>query len=180
MLFKLSTNKLLQSNKKYLKELFDSITTQVGRTNIRVALVREIDEVVEESLNDIVLPAIQRNLVSNNSIFTSTLHNSLKFSSDGPGRVVLDAGPAQHYALILERGSKPRQIDPREEGNIIRWVIYKRRVDEETGKAVAQHVIRRIEKKGNVPHPYIEPALQLMMPVVQDIVKQRLGAVLRP
>lgn len=180
MILKLSTNKLLQSHKPLIKEMFDAIVTQVGTSRMRKALVAAIDSIVEESLNTFVLPAIQRNLVQQRSVFTSTLYNSLRFTSDGPGRVALDAGPAQHYAGILEKGSQPRQIDSRETDNIIRWVIYNKQVDEDTGKSIADKVIRAIEERGNQPHPYIEPALELMMPVVKDVVHQQLAAVLRP
>ncbi len=180
MIFKLSVNKLLQNQRPLIKEMFDAITQQVGTARMRKALVAEIDEIVTESLNDVLLPAIKHNIVENRSVFTSALYNYLIFTSDGPGRVVLDTGPAKDYAGILEKGSQPREIGSRETDNIIRWVIYKKGVDEDTGKSIATHIINRIETQGNIAHPYIEPAVELMMPVVKDVVKQRLDAVLRP
>ena len=186
-MLRVSTKGIPRSSKPLLKGLFDAVTLQSlmtrGLVSFKKAMEDEIGQVVEESLNDVVLPAMQRNLILNKSIFTSALYNLLKFKVDGPGRVVLEAPDGvgtKNYAAILESGSKPRDLSGSEIANIVRWVIHKRRVDEERGKQIALHVIERIESKGNVPHPYIEPAMQLMMPVVQDVVKQRLQQVFRP
>jgi hypothetical protein len=177
-MFRVSVNKKLQSNKRFLKELFDAIILQVGTTRIKKVLTDQIDTIVNESLNDILLPAIRQNLVNNKSMFTTTLYNYLQFTTDGPGRVVLDAGPADSYASILEKGSQPRQVDSAEADRIIRWVIFKRHVTAEQGIEAAQHVVSKIEKTGNNPHPYIEPAMELMMPIVKDAVQHRLSEVL--
>ncbi len=180
-MFRVSVSKNLTNHKKFLKDLFDAITVQAlvqtGLVHFKKAMHDEIDTIIIETLNSTLLPAIRQNLINNKSIFTSTLYNSLHFSSTKPGQVVLEASKStgnREYAVILERGSKPRTVDQAETDNIVRWVLFKRKVSEERAISAANMVVRKIQKTGNVPHPYIEPALQLMMPIIKQVVAERL------
>ena len=183
-MLRISVNKNLVSHKKFLKDLFDAIELQSlvqrGLISFKKAMQEEIDTIILDTLNSTLLPSIRQNLVNNKSVFTSTLYNSLQFSSSKPGQVVLEAGKSQgnrEYAVILERGSKPRTVDEAERDNIVRWVIHKRKISEERAIRAAGLVVRKIQRTGSNPHPYIEPAMQLMMPVVKQIVANRLQTV---
>ena len=178
MIFKLRVNKTLRSSRGFLVELFDEITGQVGRRNIRKSLVANIDQIVIETLNDVVLPAMRENLEKNKSNYTNTLTNSLEFISDQPGRVVLSAGAAESYARILERGTAPRIVDQEEAGRIFDWVVIKKKVTPDKAVTAAGFVIKHIQEKGNTPHEYIKPAIEQTMPTVQEIVRVRLAEVL--
>lgn len=189
-MFSFSTNFRLVAQKPFLRRLFDAATTQVldsGLQNFKGAMFKEVDKVLVESLNDVLLPAIRQNLITNKSMFTGTLYSALNFANPESGRVVLE-GPdkgsgSRDYARILESGGPrgrrvPRPIGGAEASNIVRWIIFKRNITPEKATAAAGHVIRKIEREGSKPHPYIQPAVDLMMPAVKDLVHQRLADVL--
>lgn len=173
---KISVNKLLvqSGGKKIIQEIFDNIVKFTGRSNIRKKLLDVIDEVVEDTLNDVALPVIRQNLVDNESKFSGDLYENLDFVIAEPGRVVLEAGPASGYAALVERGSEPRSISDTEFHKLIDWVIFKKNVDADAAISIAGRVAITIETHGNIEHPYIQPAMEATLPTLKSMVTRRL------
>jgi len=118
-----------------------------------------MSDVMEETGNDIFLPAMQEAVVDGKMVFTEELYNSL-FVEAGQttrGGATLLMGSEVDYALAVEQGADPHSPDYE---RLVDWVMVKNGVDEPTARRVAASIQDSIEENGTVPHPFIMPQFE--------------------
>lgn len=89
--------------------------------------VEEVASAAVVSLRDavaqILIPAMQENLINTNTMFRGDLANSFQVRVTGNRSVeVVSSVP---YASIVEYGSDPRGIDDEELDNLVEWAEFK-------------------------------------------------------
>jgi len=131
-------------------------TNKLGLPVLKQRTLQRATDAIISSIEAILIPAIQANLVTNKSVFTTALHDSFSTRVREQGTVSLISSAP--YALTVEFGSGPRNIDNNEFQNIVEWAEFK--FPKQNPQEVANNVTNAIQAKGNIEHPYIKPAIE--------------------
>jgi hypothetical protein len=129
---------------------------KLGLPVVKTRVLKQAERAIISSVEAILIPAIQDNLVRNDNIFRQDLHDSFTTRVREPGTVSLVS--ESPYAMNVERGSEPRNISSEEMQNLVEWAEFK--FPEQDAEQVAGLVAAAIKESGNDAHPYIEDALE--------------------
>lgn len=121
---------------------------------------------------DIIAEA-QRNLRNNGSVVTGALRQSghIQKTKDGIDVGFFDTtGKNSGYAWFVEFGRRAGKFPPLDE--IQQWAYKKLNMDEKASRSVGFMIARKIARFGTKPHPFFQPAVEKIMPKLEEYVKQ--------
>lgn len=113
------------------------------------------------------------NLKHNGSVVTGALRDSghTQKTKDGIDVGFFDStGRNSGYAWFVEFGRRAGKFPPLDE--IQQWVYKKLHMDEKASRSVGFLIARKIAKFGTKPHPFFQPAVEKIMPKLEEYVKQ--------
>lgn len=132
-----------------------------------------IKQILTDVGNDLIIPAIQLQLIANRSVATGKLVSSFSvgFSLDAKSRIIVGVTSDQDYALEVEKGQGPHEpdMDVLEE-----YVQAKMGVSGQDIHSRAASIAATLRERGAKAHPYIAPAIDAIehivaVKVVQDL-----------
>lgn len=122
------------------------------------------DDIIGEAVN---------NLRHNGNWLTGALAQSGHAQKVGDGIDVgfFDStGRNSGYAWFVEFGRRAGKFPPLDE--IQQWVYKKLHMDEKASRSVGFMIARKIARFGTKPHPFFQPAVEKIMPKLEEYVKQ--------
>ena len=152
-----------------------------GTSSTQEAVQQAVEEVaavlsLRDAVAQILIPAMQENLIENESMFRGDLANSFQVVVTGNRSVeVVSSVP---YASNVEYGSDPRGIGDEELDNLVEWAEFKF-PNSENPEDIALAVAAAIEERGNRPHPYAAPALESTRDAIYSAVASQFAVDIR-
>lgn len=157
---------------------FDTNAVEKGLANLLIRHKPVIGELLVETMNDILVPRIQKEIVDNNSIVSGKLKDKVKAvliksttkRKSNVVRVVVSPQGVP-YAADVEFGTKPGRNVPI--SKMKQFVAKKLNISGAERTRVAWAIKNSIKRKGTKPHPYMAPALKKAIPKLKTELPRR-------